>query len=199
MAKAQAEFGAVKKTEKADTGKYTYTYATMEELIKETRTPLTKNGLVIIQFPVNDGDRVGVKTIVAHESGESMEEMCTTSYFRQDPQGIGSLITYMRRYAYMAVCGIAPEDDDAQDAMPATKPALSTTRVTRQVPGGTVSEVIPFCSEHSVSYFKQQKGDKTWFSHKIAGTEGWCNHRPEQKIAQGLPVDENTYDDADFH
>ena len=101
----------------------------------------------------------------------------------------------------LAMMGIGVTDsiasgDEVHKAINASK---TLPRVTQQVSGGTVSEVIPFCSEHKVNYFKQQKGDKTWFSHKIAGTEGWCNHRPEQKIAQGLPVDEYQHDDADFH
>ncbi len=35
---------------------------------------------------------------------------------KADPQGAGSAITYARRYGLLAMCGIAPEDDDANDA-----------------------------------------------------------------------------------
>jgi hypothetical protein len=35
---------------------------------------------------------------------------------KQDPQGYGSALTYARRYSLMAACGIAPEDDDGNQA-----------------------------------------------------------------------------------
>ena len=39
------------------------------------------------------------------------------------PQALGSVITYLRRYALAAFAGVAPEDDDAEAAMGREKPA----------------------------------------------------------------------------
>ena len=35
---------------------------------------------------------------------------------KHDPQGYASALTYARRYSLMASCGIAPEDDDGNQA-----------------------------------------------------------------------------------
>lgn len=131
MLKAQGEFDKVTRTDEA----FNYKYAPLDRVIEATRSGLQKNGLVIMQFPINEDDRVGIKTILAHESGETLESQYTTSSYKKDPQGIGALITYLRRYAYMAVCGIAPEDDDAASAMP-------TPREVKHVEGGTVSTPV---------------------------------------------------------
>ena len=114
MMKAQQDFDKVVRTNEA----FNYKYAPLDKVIEATRPALIDNGLVIMQFPVSLEDKIGVKTILAHINGETIESEYTTSKYKADPQGIGSLITYLRRYAYMAVCGIAPEDDDAVDAMP---------------------------------------------------------------------------------
>ena len=62
-------------------------------------------------------DGVIVETIFIHESGERLE--CGMLHFpavKSDPQGYASALTYARRYSLMAACGIAPEDDDGNQA-----------------------------------------------------------------------------------
>jgi hypothetical protein len=60
---------------------------------------------------------VKVSTVFIHESGE---QMSGGSLFmpatKQDAQGFGSALSYARRYSLMAACGIAPEDDDGNQA-----------------------------------------------------------------------------------
>lgn len=116
LADAQAEFMDIRKSSKA----HNYKYAPLD-VIRAAITPtLTKYGLVVIQFPISDDDKVGVRTILAHESGESVEQVFSSRLPKYDPQAIGSAITYFRRYALLACLGLAPEDedDDAQHAMP---------------------------------------------------------------------------------
>lgn len=114
LAKAQLDFKEPKRTSKA----YNYYYAPMDEVRNAVFEALSKHGLSVIQFPINKEDQVGVKTILAHESGESIEHDFVTRLVKNDPQSIGSVITYYRRYALMACLGLAPEDDDAASAMP---------------------------------------------------------------------------------
>src|SRR3989337_2601371 len=96
----QKKFDKVVRTDEA----FNYKYAPLDKVIEATRKGLASNGLVIMQFPINEEDRVGVKTIVAHTSGEIIESQYSTSSYKKDPQGVGALLTYLRRYAYMAVC-----------------------------------------------------------------------------------------------
>jgi len=60
---------------------------------------------------------VVVETLFIHESGEQISAgKLHVPAAKQDPQGYGSALTYARRYALMAACGIAPEDDDGNAA-----------------------------------------------------------------------------------
>ena len=118
--KAWSEFGEPKRVAQG----YGYKYAPMDEVIKATKPALVKNGLAIMQFPVSeDNGFVGIETVLLHESGEKISREFYVQPAKNDPQSLGSLFTYLRRYGYMAVCQLAPEDDDGQSAMPAQKPA----------------------------------------------------------------------------
>jgi ERF superfamily len=92
-------------------------YATLENVIDTIRPTLKKNGLSFAQFP--DGD--GLTTILMHTSGEWLEASSAMTVRDATPQGQGSAITYLRRYALSAVLGIATEEDD--DGNAAAKPA----------------------------------------------------------------------------
>ena len=55
---------------------------------------------------------LGLTTILMHESGEFIMETYQMKPVKNDPQGIGSSITYQRRYAISAVLGLNIDDDD---------------------------------------------------------------------------------------
>ncbi len=98
---------------------YNYKFAPMEKVVEIARPILAKHGLFVMQFPINDGESVGVRTIVGHKSGEKIEDYISMPLSDVVQKGnaaqqIGAVITYLRRYSLMAVCGMAPEDDDAQ-------------------------------------------------------------------------------------
>lgn len=94
---------------------YKSKYATLEAILTAAKPHLKKHGLAVVQFPTIEG----LKTIIVHESGESIESDARIVMKDQTPQGQGSAITYMRRYALSAALGIATEDDDDAEA---TKP-----------------------------------------------------------------------------
>lgn len=56
-------------------------YATVDQIIEVIRPILAKNDLAIMQFPKNEGDKIGVKTVLIHSSGETME----SDYFFVQP------------------------------------------------------------------------------------------------------------------
>ena len=93
-------------------------YADMQSVWDAIRKPLTDNGLSIVQAPLTDGDKVGVETMLLHESGEFLVSTLWMTPVKNDPQAIGSAITYARRYALQAVAGVASieEDDDGEGA-----------------------------------------------------------------------------------
>jgi hypothetical protein len=115
LIKAQGELEVVTK----DTKAYNYLYATLPAVFAEYKKHFLKHGLVVMQLIEGNG----LRTTLSHESGEWVSSVAALMPIKNDPQAQGSAITYMRRYSLGAICGImTEEDDDAQKAMPATKP-----------------------------------------------------------------------------
>jgi hypothetical protein len=97
-------------------------YADLGACIDSVEDALLSNGIAFIQETSEDATGVTVETVFLHESGETLR--CGKLHVpasKQDPQGYGSALTYARRYSLMAACGIAPEDDDGNAAVTATK------------------------------------------------------------------------------
>lgn len=91
-------------------------YADLAAVIESTETALLENGLVLTQFPHNDGERVGVQNMLMHESGEFLEHTFTVPIIKQDAQTSTAAITYVRRTSMKAILGISDEDDDGNTA-----------------------------------------------------------------------------------
>lgn len=92
-------------------------YATLGNTVKSTRETLRKHGLAVIQtFGETDGTYINLETTLLHESGEWMSGVLTMRPTKADPQGMGSAMTYARRYALSAVLGLVTEEDDDGNA-----------------------------------------------------------------------------------
>jgi hypothetical protein len=115
MNKAQSEMSCAKKG--AVNPFFKSKYADMNAVVDAVRIPFSNNGLSYSQFPLFEEGRVGVETILMHESGEWISSVLMLPMVKQDPQAAGSAITYARRYALQSIAGIPSEDDDGQSAM----------------------------------------------------------------------------------
>ena len=118
LAKAQAEMPAAlfDKTNPFMKSKY----ATLGSVISASRPVLAKNGLSITQFPFSQEGRIGVTSILLHESGEFLENTITIVPEGKGvtvAQAAGIVITYLRRYSWAAICGMyADEDNDGENS-----------------------------------------------------------------------------------
>jgi len=121
MCSAQAEMGGAAKG--AANPFFKSKYADLSSVVQAIKEPFANHGLSYVQFPVEDGGRVGIETILMHESGEWLSNSFTVQLTKQDAQGAGSAITYCRRYGLQAVAGIPSEDDDGNAA---SKPKTPT-------------------------------------------------------------------------
>jgi hypothetical protein len=93
-------------------------YADLSSVWDAIRLPLTSNGLAITQTTTSGNpDGVTIETTLMHTSGEYVSGSLYIKPEKNTPQGLGSAITYGRRYALMGIVGIAPEDDDGERAM----------------------------------------------------------------------------------
>ncbi len=134
LAKARAEFPSLdtSRTVEVETRagpKYTFDYADLAASQAATVPALSKHGLVISQPWWQEGDGFVLLTILAHESGASME---TETYFVEDgnKQALGSALTYLQRYQWRSVCGISASKDDDDGSQAVGNRAVVTPRQT---------------------------------------------------------------------
>jgi hypothetical protein len=127
LAKAQLQIEPA--TKDATNPHFRSHYATLGSIWDACRGSLNTNGLSVIQMPVDASEgRVGLTTILMHSSGEFISETVSTRPAKDDAQGVGSALTYLRRYALGAFVGVtATEDDDGNAASrpPSAMPSAS--------------------------------------------------------------------------
>ena len=98
-------------------------YASFPMILNTIRPHLEKNGLAIIQTS-HKAERYGhvcviVTTRIVHRSGQFIEEEISTainSQAKNTVQEMGSLISYMKRYAIQGMVLIAGDEDDDGEA-----------------------------------------------------------------------------------
>ena len=100
-------------------------YADLSSVIDTVKPIFAECGLAVIQFETFESPNiVSVETVLLHESGEFISEKSGCLAVKADPQGIGSAITYLRRYSLAALAGITQSDDDGDTQRPLkTEPA----------------------------------------------------------------------------
>ncbi len=155
---AQGEIEAAKKD--SDNPFFKSKYADLASVWDACREPLSKNKLAIIQLPGKDADGYFVDTVMTHASGEYVASRLVIKPVKDDPQGLGSAITYARRYGLQAIVGIAPEEDDGEESMgrnerkaskiatpkPEPEPAKQLTDDERKA--GNIAKLRKFIGDH---------------------------------------------------
>lgn len=107
----QNEVGKIKKGETNPFFKSKY--ASLADILDVIQKPLSNNELAFVQFPEGEHQ---LTTMLLHTSGEWMAATYSMTPAKNDPQGLGSVITYQRRYALGAVLGLNIDDDDDGNA-----------------------------------------------------------------------------------
>lgn len=120
-------------------------YADLASVWDACREPLGKHGIAVLQPPCAQGPSVTVTTLLAHDSGEWIQSDLTMTAQQNTPQGIGSCITYARRYALQSMVGIAPEDDDG---IAASQPPSGNNQQPRQQPTPFTAPKAPEGFDH---------------------------------------------------
>jgi hypothetical protein len=116
LAKVQGEIkGAVKDSTNPF---FKSRYADLSSVKDACQEALTKHSIAVIQSPSAEGPRVSLTTILAHESGEWVSGTITATAKDESAQSVGSVITYLRRYALASMVGVTAEDDDGESAQP---------------------------------------------------------------------------------
>jgi hypothetical protein len=116
LLKAQSEMSNPKKG--ATNPFFKSKYADLNAIREAVIPTLNANGISVLQPIVHLDSKNFVKTILLHESGESIESVTEIIYNKlNDAQAQGSGISYARRYALQSFVCVGADDDDGQKAV----------------------------------------------------------------------------------
>lgn len=115
MVKFSSEVGKINKDAKNPFLKNNY--ASLDNILDAVKPILAQNGLFLVQDASSDGQNVKVITTIFHESGEYISsDEYTLRPVKNDPQSMGSVTTYAKRYSITSFLGLSTGDDDDGNA-----------------------------------------------------------------------------------
>lgn len=112
LAKAQARISTVGKD--AKNPHFKSEYATLAAVREAAIPALNECGISVLQFPGYVDGRVTLTTRLLHTGGQWIDSTCSAKSVKDDAQGFGSVVTYLRRYSLAAITGLAQDDDDGE-------------------------------------------------------------------------------------
>jgi hypothetical protein len=94
-------------------------YATLTSIMEAVKAPLSKHGLAVVQTLEGPRDAMTLVTRVVHSSGQWIaDDGIPLILDKANMQGLGSAISYAKRYGISALLSVvADEDDDAEAAV----------------------------------------------------------------------------------
>lgn len=115
LMKAKQQIGTVKKDSKNPFHKSNY--ASLNAYIDASEEHLIQNGLILVQAGNGSfSEPIIVATLMHPESGQWLKSYLPILNPKQDSQGLGASVTYMRRYSIATLLGLVSEDDDGETA-----------------------------------------------------------------------------------
>lgn len=114
LAVAQGNMGVVVKD--AANPHFRSRYASLGAVLDAVLPALNAQGIALLQHPHYAEGVVTVTTMLAHKSGQWMSSAVATRVGKDHAQGVGSAITYLRRYGAQSILGLPVEDDDGNAA-----------------------------------------------------------------------------------
>ena len=143
-------------------------YVPLENVVEAITESASKNGLSFTQFPSSDeAGNVTVGTLVMHRSGE-WNDPIKMKPVKNDPQSIGSAITYAKRYALSAIFGITSDPDD--DGNEATQTKKQTPAKKKDEPVISVEKANYYLKEIATISAEKGKEDGSivkWFLNHL--------------------------------
>lgn len=122
MARVQSQLKPIEKNVSNPITKSKYT--PLDKIVEYLLPIISAEGLSFTQFPVADGSKVGVETLLMHTSGEWIEFEPFMMEIAENKrmtgaQEAGSIVTYAKRYSISAIFGlVSDEDKDGNSSKP---------------------------------------------------------------------------------
>jgi hypothetical protein len=153
LLKAQKNIKSV--TKEASNPFFKSKYADLASVINACKEELNSEGITVLQ-PV---DGMNVETLLLHESGEFISALtpivCKSA---NNPQDLGSAITYARRYGLQSMVFLPAVDDDGERATDHSSTPQNTPRIGTEQTNG---EVCPKCKSKLV-FNSTASGKNLW-------------------------------------
>lgn len=109
LSKAQGEMAAAPKDARGNFGRY----STLDSLWDVARPVLAKYELALVQSTdITPDGRSVLVSVLTHSSGEWISGVYPVEPVQKTPQGMGSAMTYARRYSFSAMIGLTSDEDD---------------------------------------------------------------------------------------
>lgn len=168
-------------------------YATLDAVLEAIADPLCENGLVLTQWvsqvAYDDGKaKVSVYTRIEHaETSEYMQVSVNMPVLKVDPQGIGSAITYGRRYTLKPVLAIPEVDDDGAAASgqeSELRPKKRTSYAAKKDGGGEKFNEIEKAIDDAISPEMLRHVGETYRDEIAELPDGWPEHLRERYEAK---------------
>jgi hypothetical protein len=123
LAAAQAAMGRAAKS--ANNLHFKSKYADLASVMDACMPALNANGIAVTQPVKREDGEIVLYTILHHaDSDQTLDDGGLPLIVnKRDMQGLGSALTYARRYGLMAMAGISADDDDGNAAAKAAPPA----------------------------------------------------------------------------
>jgi hypothetical protein len=158
MAKAFVEIGGAV-TDKTNPH-FKSKYASLGNVIDAIKPVITKYGLWFYQVIHQVTGCAAVETVIIHSSGEKIScGVMSVPISKNDAQGYGSGLTYARRYSLSSAFGVAPEDDDGEEACKPTKKPIQVNKV--EIPAELVEEELFYLDNVQIYELAEEMASKT--------------------------------------
>lgn len=147
----QCEVGAIAKDAKNPFFKSNY--FDINSLIREIKPLLDKHRLVIQQPLTHVDGKPALKTVILDPDSESKIEEVVILPENGDPQKMGSIITYFRRYSLQSILLLQAEDDDGNRASGGFTPATAAEKSDKKF----YKKNCPVCKKDYNTSYEQAK------------------------------------------
>ena len=202
LSKAQGEMQAASKD--VENTYFKSKYADLGNVWMACRAPLSKNGLSVIQTTRIENNALILITTLMHSSGQWMSGHYPINPIKNDPQGMGSAVSYARRYALSAIVGAyqaADDDDDGEGSMDRSNASMGQPAASQgeyRVPFGKkhigksfeemgyheVKSYLEYLEESSKAKGDIMKGDALIYCNKA---EIWLGNYERMNFGQKTP------------
>lgn len=163
-------------------------YASLAAVRECAIPPLNECGLAVVQLPgqvqlVEADAYATLFTLLTHStSGEWISGYTRCRLQKNDAQGMGSAITYLRRYSLAALVGLAQEDDDGEHAV--ARQTTSQSQPKAQADESEYKSVLVLLAS--------ARDAATLAAAKEAARKAWRSFSPEQQTTIKITSEQAT-------